>query len=923
MKVSWKHIGSLFVLSLITLWLVMGQLPTTASRAPGGRVPNQVAAPEIAGPLVSEPAVPQLSLPVRDLPVAEPEYILEREINPRHNPLTDFALDFGNISGPVDPLLQFTYPNNGRTPSPTLTFEGVDNFCGCSPPDTIGDVGPNHYVQMVNATKFSIFDKTGNLLTGPTDLNDLWTSGGCSTSDNGDPIVVYDGLADRWLLAQFSNGNGVCVAISQTADPTGAYYGYEFTTPSFPDYFKISVWPDAYYMSANESTYSALALNRTPMLSGLPATTVRFAGQTNLLLPADVDGSTPPPANTPGIFYTFKDNSFHGGADRLEIFELDVDWVTPGNSTFTLAQTLNITAYTYTVCGFFNFDCVPQAGTSQRVDAVSEWPMWRLAYRNFGSYETMLANFAIDVGADRSGIRWYELHRSGGTWSIYQEGTHAPNDGLHRFMGSMAMDGSGNIALAYSVSSSSQFPSIRYATRLASDPLGTLQEEAVLFAGSGSQTASSRWGDYSALSIDPADDCTFWATNEYYPSNSSNHWNTRVGAFVMPECQGGGAQADMSVSKTADSPTVTVGSLLTYTVIVTNDGPDAASAIVTDTLPTELTFDSATGGTCNESGGIVTCETATIANGDSATLYIVAQANQSGEPLNTVSVAPLDAIDPNPNNNNAEAPVSVLPGSHSLYLPIVVKVDVTITNEGITLANTYRTIAGVPTVTGDATLDDNCFQHARYMAENNIITHDQDPNLPFASPEGQICAENGNAWLGSEFFQPYWQVHHTIEGWMGSVPHRIWLLYPTTPTFGYGFYTAANNRAGAALDVLSEANFSADASYTGWPVRYPAPNQTDIPATAYPITLNWAYFGATPVLDSTSLTAQGGGPIAHTANTTLDVGHKGIQILPTNSLPANTTFDVTVTGTYDGTPFSYSWQFTTGDATIQPAGQVE
>lgn len=661
-----KHLKLLFFFAawIFAVGWAMSDGRTTATSPMAGRghsghaqsVTAQAAvSPE--GPLVTETAPPQLSRPVRDIPVAQPEPILETELNPRQNPFVNFPLDFPNISGPIDPLLQTGATNYGRTPTPTLTFEGVDNFCACSPPDTIGDVGPNHYVQMVNATLFNIYDKDGNLLTGPTDLNDLWSSGACSTVNDGDPIVVYDSLADRWLLAQFRS-NGICAAVSQTADPTGAYYGYDFPTPEFPDYFKISVWPDAYYMSANESSYTAYALERADMLNGLPASSVRFSGQNNFLMPADVDGPTSPPAGSPGLFYTFKDDSFHGGSDRLEVFELDVDWVTPANSTFTLAQGLNVTSYTYTVCGFFNLNCIPQLGTAQRVDAVSEWPMWRLAYRNFGSHETLLANFAVDVGSDRSGIRWYELRRSGGAWSIYQEGTHAPADTIHRFMGSIAMDGQGNIALAYSASSNTMNPAIRYATRLASDPLGTLQAEETLYAGAGSQTGSNRWGDYSAISIDPSDDCTFWVTNQYYPSNSSNNWNTRIGKFTIPECLASPTETDLSVAKSASAGAVFVGDAITYTVNVSNNGPiSATNVVVTDVLPGEVSYVSDDSG-CNVSGGTVTCNLGTMLDGATTTIQIVATAVTAGNSTNSASVAS-DTPDSNPGNNSDEATVII------------------------------------------------------------------------------------------------------------------------------------------------------------------------------------------------------------------------------------------------------------------------
>jgi uncharacterized protein YkwD len=225
--------------------------------------------------------------------------------------------------------------------------------------------------------------------------------------------------------------------------------------------------------------------------------------------------------------------------------------------------------------------------------------------------------------------------------------------------------------------------------------------------------------------------------------------------------------------------------------------------------------------------------------------------------------------------------------------------------------NAFRRTAGVPAVTFDQTLNDNCWLHARYMAEENEITHDERVGSPWYTPAGQSCGQKGNAWLGSEFNRAYWQPYHAIESWVASVGHRMWLLYPTTPVFGYGFYTANNNRAGAALDVLTRVNMGKDTSYAGWPVRYPAPDQTGIPAQAYSITLGWRYFGATPTVSSVSLSVNGS-PIPHTYSTSLPVGHKGIEIKPSQPFPPNSTIAVSVAGTYDGKPFNYAWSFKTG-----------
>ena len=356
-------------------------------------------------------------------------------------------------------------PLPGRTPARDLIFNGTVNpfACGgCSPPDTIGDVGPNHYIQMVNATKVAIHNKAGALLTPRFDLGTLWPSGPC-TGNAGDPVVLYDELADRWLLSQFATPNHLCFAISQTANPLGSYHLYTFNVGSFPDYFKVGVWPNGYYVSANESTYTAYAFNRTKMLAGNPtANFVKFTGQTNFLLPADVDGPTAPPAGG-GLFYTFKDNSFHGGVDRIELFRLQPNFATPANSTFTLVKTFPIAPFTYTVCGFFNLNCIRQQGTTQRVDAVSEWPMHRFAYRRFprppepGRQLHRRRRQRRGRGGDPLVRAAQPRHRRGG-WTLFQQGTQDPGGVHDRFMGSIAMDEDGNIALGYSVSSSTHVP---------------------------------------------------------------------------------------------------------------------------------------------------------------------------------------------------------------------------------------------------------------------------------------------------------------------------------------------------------------------------------------------------------------------------------------------------------------------------------
>jgi hypothetical protein len=456
-----------------------------------------------------------------------------------------------------DPVLQEGELSSNIS-APLQNFDGVNNVNGVLPPDTNGDVGPNHYVQWVNLS-FAIYSKTGSLLYGPAAGNTLWSGfgGPCQTTNNGDPIVQYDHLADRWMMSQFAFPNYPsgpfyqCIAVSQTANPTGAWYRYQFqiSASKLNDYPHFGVWSDGYYMSINQFVGNswggagAVVFDRKNMLLGQSAQAVYFdlyGVDPNLggMLPADLDG--PAPADgTPNYFVEADDNGAGFPQDQLQIWQFHVDWTTPGNSTFTQTGILPTAAFDSNMCGGGR-NCIPQQGTSVKLDAIADRMMYRLQYRNFGTYQTMVANHTVDVNSsDRAGIRWYELRNSGSGWSIYQQGSFSP-DASHRWMGSAAMDGNGNIGLGYSASSSTSYAAIRYTGRLAGDPLGTLpQGEGTIITGTGAQTHSaSRWGDYSMLAVDPVDNCTFWFTSEYIQTTGSATWRTRIGSFQLPGCGG-------------------------------------------------------------------------------------------------------------------------------------------------------------------------------------------------------------------------------------------------------------------------------------------------------------------------------------------------------------------------------------------------
>ena len=489
-------------------------------------------------------------------------------------------------------------PGSGAMPAPIANFDGVNNVNGVLPPDTQGDVGPNHYVQWVNLS-FAIYSKTGTLLYGPANGSTLWSgfTGPCETTNDGDPISLYDPLADRWLMSQFalpSFPNGPfyqCVAVSTTADPLGTWYRYQFTWPGnkMNDYPKFGVWPDGYYLSVNQFASGSTAwagagvavLQRSNLLAGsvaamhyfdLAAVDLNFGG----MLPSDLDGP-PPPAGAPNYFAEVDDSSWIPPSDALRLWRFHVDWVTPANTTFGLLGQPNVilpvTDFALLCIGTRN--CVPQPGTAQGLDALADRLMYRLAYRNFGTHQSLVVNHTVDVGSGRAGVRWYEVRDPGGTPSIYQQGTYAGDtpDSEHRWMGSVAMDGVGNIALGYSVSSGTVYPSIRYVGRLVGDPLGTLpQGEASLMVGTGSQTHSAaRWGDYSMMAVDPSDDCTFWYTQEYIQTTGSAAWRTRIGSFKFPSCTSGPAgtlQGTVTDSLSAIpivNAKIDVGAITTYT----------------------------------------------------------------------------------------------------------------------------------------------------------------------------------------------------------------------------------------------------------------------------------------------------------------------------------------------------------------------
>jgi hypothetical protein len=494
-------------------------------------------------------------------------------------------------SGSSDPVPEVTRPlQPAAMPTPIQSFGGLTSAqsgCGCLPPDTDGDVGPNHYIQSVNSS-IKIFDKAGIALNGTngTTYDSFFsalgptTPCGTPTENAGDGIVFYDHIADRWVVSDFafpaSGGpNYQCIGVSKTSDPVaGGWWLYALQVDTDParvawlgDYPKFGLWPDAYYLSVNlfENTPTGAfegvrvyALNRSAMLigTGAPSTgAVSFyldpatLGDSYSLVPATFRTGSAPPAGRPEYFLSINSPATANVVENTVFaWRFHVDFATPANSTFGVGAN-HAPDSTISVNGFVDAFTsttllVPQTGTTSKLDTLGDKLMTPLVYQNRAGVESLWASHTINNNQNGTGptaIRWYQFNTTGNTipaTPTQQQTFNNSADGLWRFMPSIAVDGQGNMSIGYSVSSSATNPAIMYAGRLAGDPTNTLgQGEALLIQGAGHQTSTSgRWGDYSALSIDPSDNCTFWHTNEYFSATSSSAWNTRIGSFQFPSC---------------------------------------------------------------------------------------------------------------------------------------------------------------------------------------------------------------------------------------------------------------------------------------------------------------------------------------------------------------------------------------------------
>ncbi len=478
-----------------------------------------------------------------------------------------------------DPLLisQNRSPKiSHKSKAPDLTFEASNQ--GVSPSDPTGAVGPNHYVMAYN-TGFKIFDKNGNVLINDTALHAIFQG----TNDDGDPIVMYDKFADRFIVTEFdlsSTPKKLMIAISQGADPVNSGWNvYKFDVDAMPDYPKYSIWSDGYYVTANKSNPSqnqvVFAMERDKMIAGdntaqmigfnLPGISIN-----GFYSPAgfNVLGNQLPPAGNAPIIY-LQDDAWSGVSDdHLKIWNINVDWNTPTNSTISTPQQI-VTSDFNSVFNGGHFQNLPQPNGTD-IDALQATMMYMTNYRRFSDHNSVVLNFVVKGVGNKAAIRWYELRQNndGDPWAIYQEGTYADASGHHTFAGSISMDKFGNIALGYTITDSNQPPELKYTGRFSTDPLGQMTINAETIVPGVQSSPVYRYGDYSQLTVDPTYDKTFWFIGEYF---NNNHRIDQVAVFSFAQFNN-----DVGVIDLVNPVSAVLSNNETVTVKIRNFGTQSA-----------------------------------------------------------------------------------------------------------------------------------------------------------------------------------------------------------------------------------------------------------------------------------------------------------------------------------------------------------
>jgi hypothetical protein len=578
----------LLVISFALLVMVIGLMSVSAQTSP------TPALTIVYGATQSDPVSPLQSGAARDLPTApavDPNATAV-EIPRRVSPSGENGARGADFF-PFDPLAGTFSPSSSllqRAFSAPVVNTPGQSYNGVNPSDNIGDVGPAHYVQMVNGptgARFAIYNKeTGVVLQNSTELNFLAPADSpCKVGALGSPIVLYDQYADRWLMAELADAASdaakpyrLCVYLSDTTNPQETWRLYPFALTEFPEYFRMTVWQDAYYISALESTPALYALDREKMLVGQQATFLRVPGPSlssfgfPAFTPADADGDLLPDAEIPGgIYIRHVDDELYDipnvptnpSGDYLQLFFYNVDFANPNLTTLAGPLEITTSEFDSNLCQFTAFECFDQPGVnSSNLDPLREIMNWRVQYRNFGTYSAIVGNFVTDVDdTDRGGLRWFELRGKGIGWSLHQEGTVTNNDDINRWIGATAMDKYGNIALGYNIVGPNTFPGIRYTGRLFGDTLGQMTQGENVVINGASANSSNLWGEYNAMSVDPVDDCTFWFTANFVPAPQQQGqtpvWSTRISAFRFEVCENGAPSPTLGPTNTNAPATAT------------------------------------------------------------------------------------------------------------------------------------------------------------------------------------------------------------------------------------------------------------------------------------------------------------------------------------------------------------------------------
>jgi hypothetical protein len=562
--------------------------------------------------IVTYPSAYGVSQPLSELPIDQSLFTTREMPEPRPIPHAAPALAPGLQEDPV--LQKESGPFVSATPG--VDFDGIpaQNY---APSDSNMAVGPNHIVETVNV-RVAVYSKTGVILAGPTNITTLFSAlGGNCASGSSDPIVNYDRLADRWVISDIGYTGSApyleCVAVSKTNDPTGAYFLYSYSfNANLNDYPKLSVWPTT-SNGAYLATYNIFSsvgfigadlcgFDRTKMLVGTPSAAQLCKMTPNTeggYLPSDMDGPTAPTDGTPGVFISWQNSS----PGQLYLRKLTMNFAA-GTATLSSPTVISVANFTQ-ACG----SCVPQTGTTQTLDTLSDRVMYRFAVRHFSDHDRAVVNHAVQTGTgSQVAVRWYELYDPAGAVTVNQQGTFAP-DTSYRWMASMAEDKNGDIGLGYSASSSIINPGVRFTGRVPSDPSGTLETEASILTGPGSQTTGlSRWGDYTAMQVDPSDDCTFWYVDQYEKISGTFNWNTNIGSFAFSGCTGGGGGPVVSLTptsltwgkvvlnSTSTAKAVTLSNTGTATLNIASIVPSGDFALTTSSKPCGSTL--AAGSSC-------------------------------------------------------------------------------------------------------------------------------------------------------------------------------------------------------------------------------------------------------------------------------------------------------------------------------------